>query len=141
MSITMIEDRLLKLINSLIRGNRLNRHIPVIGFDFHYPLKFMRQPNEPWFSPETSAAQKSQALVIKATTHAEAVAIAIEGHEGHEDEIEFLRTRTVLRAYRGLEYAQAVVNQRCVRIVRCEPKSIMTQARQDRQITGFAGLP
>lgn len=127
----MGEDRLFKLINSLIRGNRLNRHIPVIGFDFLYSLKFMRQTDEPRFVPQMSVTQKRQAFVVKTTAHTEAVAGAIECHEWHEDKIEVLCARALLRTYSRFKNTQAVINQRCVGVIRSEPEPVMAQARQN----------
>ena len=116
------------MINRLIGGDGLQWHVPGAGVDFFYTLKVVRQTDEVWFSPERAVAQVGETLVVEAAAHAKAVAVCVESHERHENEIQRLCSHPCSCRHDRFKNAEAVRGERGILREWREPQAIVPQA-------------
>src|SRR5690606_18278497 len=114
------------LIVATVRYGRAHAYVPCRQRQAVNLLAFMCKAKQRRAAPALAAAQKPQAAVIKAATHAQPPAFFIESHQGHQDQIQGPGCTLAERLRTGLEDAEAVALQRFTRLQSLE---IHTRAR------------
>ncbi len=101
----------------------------------------MRQAEDMRFFPLLAVVQEFEAAVVKAAAHAEAVAAPVEANQRHENQVELLCPHQFPRGHHRFGDAEAVGFEFHVRRGLGKPQTIVRQARQHRQVAGFAHAP
>src|SRR5258708_6374278 len=94
-----------------------------------------------WFTPTLPMTQESEAAIVKAPAHAQALAARIEAHEWHQHEIEVLRAYQQARRETGFVNPIAIGDEVSACVRGGEPQAVVTQAREHRQIAALAQAP
>lgn len=85
-------------------------------------------------------AQESEAAIVEARAHADAVAVGIETHQGHEDEVQALRWCDLAIASAWLKDTEAVAATKRLAAVAHEPEPTWRMPAQHRKVPTIAAL-
>ena len=80
--------RLVESVYVTLCDHGIERYVPCLPRQVIYMLKVMRQTDQLGAFPISALLFESKSTVVKAATHAQAIAVVIEGDQGYEDHIE-----------------------------------------------------